>query len=240
MRVNVSLFGRLVKMRYLKNTRTNTEGPSIANTELSSHVGGGNHTRGWLHAPQTEHKHLCCHDESDSTRRRWCKGNLQPNTWEEVLPVEMSQLLTQNKTNTKIPRKLNRTKHGITPTYLLLLSNFQKSRPQNLWCTKWTACMVNRNKCSKKRCLCLFYYCICASSGFVKLIWFSDLTKLEIHTWCAMAHCWHYCVLILPLTVCLRSRKRSQIWGPGRGHLVYLILSKWPLSVRDEMLIVAV
>ncbi len=105
-------------------------------------MGGGNHTRGWLHAPQTEHKHLCCHDESDSTRRRWCKGNLQPNTWEEVLPVEMSQLLTQNKTNTKIPRKLNRIKHGITPTYLLLLSNFQKSRPQNLWCTKWTACML--------------------------------------------------------------------------------------------------
>ncbi len=133
-------------------------------------MGGGNHTRGWLHAPQTEHKHLCCHDESDSTRRRWCKGNLQPNTWEEVLPVEMSQLLTQNKINTKIPRKLNRTKHGITPTYLLLLSNFQKSRPQNLWCTKWTACMVNRNKCSKNRCLCHFYYFICASSGFVKLI----------------------------------------------------------------------
>lgn len=75
---------------------------------------------------QTEHERVCCHDESDSTRRRWCKGNLQPNTWEEVLPVEMSQLLTQNKTNTKIPRKLNRTKHGITPTYCYFCQIFKR------------------------------------------------------------------------------------------------------------------
>lgn len=144
-------------------------------------MGGRNHTRGWLHALQTEHERLCCHDKSDSTRRRWCKGNLQPNTWEEVLPVEMSQLLTQNKTNTKIPRKLNRTKHGITPTYLLLLSNFQKSRPQNLWCTKWTACMVNRNvlarktnKCSsKKRCLSLFLLLLYISFFWLHGVYFA-------------------------------------------------------------------
>lgn len=122
--------------RVFNNTKQTLNFHRLQTLSSLQHVGGRNHTRDWLHSPQTEHKWLRCHDERDSTRRRWCKDNLQPNTWEEVLPVEMSQLLTQNKTNTEIPRKLNRAEHGITPTYLLLLSNIQESRTRNLWCTK--------------------------------------------------------------------------------------------------------
>lgn len=184
-------------MGVFNNTGTNTEGPSIANTELAQHVGGGTHTRGWLHALQTEHERVCCHDESDSTRRRWCKGNLQPNTWEEVLPVEMSQLLTQNKTNTKIPRKLNRTKHGITPTYCYFCQIFKRvgrkicgvQNEQHVYLTG-TFWPNENDKCpSKKRCLSLhfYYYYIFALIDFMEFIFLFDLANLEIHTWCAAA-----------------------------------------------------
>lgn len=142
MRVNVSLFGGLVKMGYLK-TREQT--PKVHQLQtlsfLSTWVVETIQEAGCMHRKQSTNTCVAMTRaiaQGEDGVKAICNQTLgrKFSQWRWV------SFLHKNKTNTKIPRKLNRIKHGITPTYLLLLSNFQKSRPQNLWCTKWTACMV--------------------------------------------------------------------------------------------------